>query len=418
MDRNIVYPGAIPLDTDLLNTNRNAMVALGALIGATLGKTTVVDGLTVTPASPAALAVVVGPGSITQLSPVDQNGYGSLPADVVDSVMKMGVTLSATSFTLSAPMVSGQSVNYLIQAAFSEADVSPVVLPYYNAANPAQPFLGPANSGAPQATLRQQSVQLQLKAGAGGITGTQATPPVDSGWIGLAVVTVNYGQTQILAANIALMPTNAMLPYKLPDLRPGFANMQAFSSSGSFIVPSGVSRVRVKVIGGGGAGGTHASLPGGGGGAGGQAVSIISGLVAGSSIPVTVGAAGIGPASPGNGGNGGTSSFGVFVSATGGMGGIGGTAAADPAGTIGGIGVGGMVNYAGSWGTDAISLFTRGGDGGGPGSGRGSTGLNPGMAATGWGGGGGGGGGSSAPDGTGTGGPGGNGGSGIVIVEY
>jgi hypothetical protein len=417
MDRNIVYPGAIPLDTDLLSTNRNAMVALGALIGATLGKTTVVDGLVVTPASPAALAVVVGPGSITQLSLVDQNGYGSLPADAADSVMKMGVNLAATSFTLSAPAVSGQSVNYLIQAAFSEADVSPVVLPYYNAANPAQPFLGPANSGAAQATLRQQRVQLQLKAGAAGISGTQATPPVDSGWIGLAVVTVNYGQTQILAANIAAMPTNAVLPYKLPDLRPGFASMQVFGTSGTFIVPSGVSRVRVKVIGGGGAGGTHATMPGGGGGAGGQAVSIIPGFVAGTAVPVTVGAAGVGSPTPGNGGNGGTSSFGVFVSATGGLGGIGGTAAVNTAGAIGGIGVGGIVNYAGGWGTDAIALFTRGGDGGGPGNGRGSTGFNPGMAATGWGGGGGGGG-SSAPDGTGIGGQGGNGGSGLVIVEY
>ncbi len=28
MDRNIVYPGAIPLDTDLLSVNRNAMIAL------------------------------------------------------------------------------------------------------------------------------------------------------------------------------------------------------------------------------------------------------------------------------------------------------------------------------------------------------------------------------------------------------
>ncbi len=45
MDRIIVYPGAIPLDTDLLNTNRNVMIALHALISATLGTATAVDGL-------------------------------------------------------------------------------------------------------------------------------------------------------------------------------------------------------------------------------------------------------------------------------------------------------------------------------------------------------------------------------------
>ncbi len=45
MDRNLVYPGAIPLDTDILSLNRNAMVALGFLAQACLGTNTVVDGL-------------------------------------------------------------------------------------------------------------------------------------------------------------------------------------------------------------------------------------------------------------------------------------------------------------------------------------------------------------------------------------
>jgi hypothetical protein len=134
MDRNIVYPGSIPLDTDLLNTNRNAMVALGALISATLGQSTVVDGLAVTPTTPATLSIAVGPGSLTQLTNVDQNAYGSLAADTADPLVKMGVNLGTTTFTLAAPTTSGQSVTYLIEAAFQEADIDPVVLPYYNAA--------------------------------------------------------------------------------------------------------------------------------------------------------------------------------------------------------------------------------------------------------------------------------------------
>jgi hypothetical protein len=417
MDRNIVYPGSIPLDTDLLGTNRNAMVAIGALIGAVLGQGVVTDGLGVSPTSPAGLGVVVAAGVISQYAPLDQNAYGSLGSDTADSIMKMGVLLQPTSFTLAAPAASGQSVNYVIQATFSEADVNPVVLPYYNAANPAQPFLGPANTGAAQPTLRQQLVQLQLKAGAPGIAGAQATPPVDTGWTGLAVVTVNYGQTQIVAANIAATPSNTLLPYKLPDLRPGFAEIAAFGAGGDFTVPSGVSRLRVTVIGGGGAGGTHASEPGGGGGAGGQAVGIVIGLMAGTVIPVTVGAAGEAPGTPGNGGNGGTSSFGAYLSATGGFGGIGGTALAVSAGGSGGGGIGGLVNYPGSWGTDGITATARGGDGGGPGNGRGTSGLIQGIAAPGWGGGGGGGGASQAGGG-GAGALGGNGGSGLVIVEF
>ena len=105
MDRTIVYPGAIPLDTDLLISNRNVMVALGALVGATLGTGQVVDGLTVSPTQPASMAVSVAAGSITQYAVVDATGYGSLPADMTP-LMKMGVNTAPLSFTLAAPAVA------------------------------------------------------------------------------------------------------------------------------------------------------------------------------------------------------------------------------------------------------------------------------------------------------------------------
>ena len=75
MDRNIVYPGSIPLDTDILYPNRNAMVGIAALTAAALGSNTVVDGLVCTPSSPASLTVNIGPGSITQLTAVDATSY-------------------------------------------------------------------------------------------------------------------------------------------------------------------------------------------------------------------------------------------------------------------------------------------------------------------------------------------------------
>jgi hypothetical protein len=199
MDRIIVYPGGIPLDTDLLSTNRNAMVALGYLAQATLGSGMVVDGLACTPTVPASLAMNVGPGSISELSVIDALPYGSLAADSSSPLVKLGVNTASTSFTLTAPTTSGQSVNYLVQATLQESDSVPVVLPYYNAADPAQPYSGPGNTGTAQNTERLQRVQLQLKAGAPAAAGSQITPPVDNGWVGLYVITVNYGQTQVTA---------------------------------------------------------------------------------------------------------------------------------------------------------------------------------------------------------------------------
>src|SRR5665213_2643875 len=240
MDRNIIYPGSIPLDTDLLSVNRNAMVGLGYLAQAVLGQSTIADGLACSSTSPASLTVIVGPGCITQLTAVDTLSYGSLPADTVDPLLKMGINISSTNFSLVAPSTSGQSTNYLIQASFLESDVSPVVLPYYNAANSAQPYSGPANSGVPQNTQRIQRVQLELKAGAPALAGQQQTPPVDAGWVGLYTISVGYGQTQVVASNIALLPsapfltwpsTKTLLCFRRADL---YDIRQFYSSSGGY----------------------------------------------------------------------------------------------------------------------------------------------------------------------------------------
>lgn len=417
MDRNIVYPGSIPQDTDILYPNRNAMIGIAALTAATLGAGVTVDGLACVPTVPASLSVSVGPGSITQLSSLDAVAYGSLAADVTDQIVKTGINLQPVNFTFATPQSSGQSINYLIEASFSETDTDPVVLPYVNAANPSQALSGPNNSGAAQNTQRVQRVQLQVKPGAATLTGAQVTPPVDAGWVGLYVITVNYGQSAITSADISVAPGAPFLQYKLPALRPGYSTMQVFTSPGEFVVPAGVTSVRVELIGGGGSGGYHASMPGGGGGAGGRAISVVSGLAPGQIIPVSVGGGGAIPNSPGTGGNGGTSAF-AGILALGGAGGGGGTAVGviSNAGGAGGGASGGQVNVAGSDGGDAIAVAYRGGDGGGPGNGRGTSGPIPGISAPGYGGGGGGGGCSTASSPVGY--SGGAGGNGLVIIEY
>ncbi len=413
MDRQIVFPGSIPLDTDLLSLQRNVMVAMGYLAQATLGGASLVDGLACTPTVPASLTVTVGPGSITALTTIDSTAFGSLPADSADPLIKMGVNITPTTFTLTAPPTSGQSINYLIQAALLETDASPVVLPYYNAANPAQPYSGPDNTGVAQNTQRLQSVQLQLKPGAPANAGSQMTPTVDSGWVGLYVVTVNYGQTQVTAASIATLPTAPFVQFKLNSLTPGFSRMATWYNSATFTVPGGVYRLKVRLCGGGGGAGAGANgLGGAGGGAGGYAEAILQ-VTPGTVIPVTVGAGGTGAVSSGLGGTGSTSSFGTYVSATGGAGGE--SAQAYAAGGAPGFGAGGAIVMTGGYGSDGnggtvmfagnggASAFGGGGRAAAAGSYAQQNGTAPGS---------GGGGCYGSP------GNGGAGASGIVIVEY
>lgn len=121
----------------------------------------------------------------------------------------------------------------------------------------------------------------------------------------------------------------------------GSGNIRVYGlgMSGTFTVPVGVTNVRVRLWGGGGYNA---------GSGGGFALKTIYGLVPGTAITVTVGAA--------PNGAGGTSSFGSYVSATG-----GGTTSSS-----GGTGVGGDINTTGgaSDGTGSggsASLFGNGG---------------------------------------------------------
>ena len=213
MDRQIVYAGAIPLDTDILSIERNVLVALGFLAQATLGTGPVFDGLPCTPVA-GQLAVSVGPGSGAAVLPLDPNGFGSIPAGV-SSIVALGCNLQPVELTLGAPSASGSSQIWLIQACITEEDTSTVVLPYWNAANPAIPFAGPGNSGTAQPTCRVQRVTLNAKAGVPAPTGTETAPTADAGWVGLYSVTTDAGATQIAQSQIAQIFGAPLLSWKL-----------------------------------------------------------------------------------------------------------------------------------------------------------------------------------------------------------
>jgi hypothetical protein len=289
-----------------------------------------------------------------------------MPPNTTGTIVKVGINLAPTGFTVTPPTTSGQSVVYLIQAAFQEADTKPIVLPYYNSAMPSQPYSGPSNSGLPQNTVREQKVQLQLKAGISAVIGTQVPPPVDNGWVGLYLITVSYGQTAIDSASIGTLPTAPFLNVKLPALKPGFGTgVRTYTASGTFVVPAGVTQVEVELWGAGA--GTYASMPGlasGGGSGGGFARKRVTGLTPGQSVAVTVGtggAAGHVAGSVPTGG--GSSSFGVYVSATGGaLNYLANPASPQNGATPPGMGVGGDVNLGGSAGQ--AGMLNQGGMGG------------------------------------------------------
>ncbi len=361
MNRTIVYPGSIPQDTDILSLNRNTMIGIGYLAQAVLGSNVVADGLACSPTSPASMAVAVGPGSITSFGPIDINPYGSLPADTSELVVKMGINLDPVTFNLNAPAATGTAINYLVEASFFEGDTSPAVLPYYNAANPSQPFSGPGNSGTTQNTLRVENVQLRLVTGQAAPEGTQVTPTPDPGWVGLWVITVFSSMTSIGGGTISAYPTAPFLPFKLPELTPGHSSMAVIASNQTWTPPFGTTLVKLRMVGGGGGGGNGGG-GGGGGGAGGGYVEGYYAVTAGVSVYCTVGSGGSA------GSAGGTSSFGTIASAGGGgAGGVGSSSGGGTGAGTPGAGSGEGLLLSGTPGQSGLanSAILIGGCGGG-----------------------------------------------------
>ena len=165
-----------------------------------------------------------------------------------------------------------------------------------------------------------------------------------------------------------------------------------FTSSGTFTVPSGVTKISAVLIGGGGAGGGSGSGSGGNGGGGGGLIYVNDFPVTpGQTLAVIVGAGG-GGVSGGTGGNGGNSSITGIATA---FGGTGGAADYQQSVGAGGAGEGGSGGATGGSGGRA-TLTTGAGGGGAAGySGNGGTGgnaavINGGVAGSGGGAGGGG----------------------------
>lgn len=173
-----------------------------------------------------------------------------------------------------------------------------------------------------------------------------------------------------------------------PTPTPGSAQIDVFTSSGTWTKPDGAKLVEIVCVGGGGAGGSGArraagALATGGGGGGGAAVAsrVIPASALGATEAVSVGAGGaggsgvVGDNTNGNSGaNGTSSSFGAHVRATGGTAGAGGTTSGAASGGNAGSGL-----FAGSAGAASSATGGAGGNSSGASGGAGGGGAGGGI---------------------------------------
>ncbi|MGB8840763.1 MAG: hypothetical protein WCC64_06805 [Aliidongia sp.] len=237
MDRQQVYPLAIPYETDFLWAQRFTQEGLGLLSADLLGSGPIASGLVCTPTSPASLAVSIGPGRLYQTSLLDTNAYGQLTGtnvatingqqvagglssdtDSFHSVLKQGLLRDPQIIACPAPSSAGTSISYLIEAMFQEIDTTPSVQQFFNTQNPGTSLTGPNGSGLTLPTVRACQCVVQAKTGIAAATGTQTVPAADAGWVPLYVVTVAFGQTVVTTANIAVASGAPFLTQTLPQL--------------------------------------------------------------------------------------------------------------------------------------------------------------------------------------------------------
>ncbi len=433
MDRQIVYVGAVPLDTDQLLQSRHTMIGLGYLTKMVVGDdASYADGLSCNPGQ--GLSVVIGPGSLTSPTVVDAAFIGLLPPNG-DPLVKMGIN------TASVVLSIGGSGSWLISASVAEAQAGDAVVAYYNAAMPTQTLFGPGGNGAAQASVVQQRVALSVSS-----TPASSGGASSGGTVPLWIVDLPAGATAITSDMISIAPGAPFLPVKLPAAAPlasptftgtpnaptpavgdvssllattafvSAASRRAravWTKAGSYVwtCPSGVSQVLLRGWGPGGAGGIGSGgYPGGGGGGGGY-LEVLLDVEPGQIYAVLVGAGGTNLVSSTTTGFGGILS--VFGGGNGGNGGAGQSGAGGTAGSDAVLQLEALSNPGASTGQAGYVLGGVGiGGAGGPtfgtGSGHPTIGGTVGAAGL-WPGGGGSGG---------TNGAGGTGASGLLILEW
>jgi hypothetical protein len=400
LDRPLIYPNELPMVEDLLDGWKAALYSAGYIAAATIGPSTGVQGLAIS-STGIDLNVTIGTGSIYASTQVDATAYGTLGTDS-NNIMKQGILAAPVTLTnitsTGVPATTGYSQYWLIEVAYLDADVSAIVPPYLNSANPLVPWAGANNLGGSQYTVRQGQLVVNMIPGTAAPTGSQTVPATTAGYTAIYTVLVAHGQTTVTSANWAQLsatPTSTPWFPNLEGLQTSLTGTrllgvpQVFTTPGTatYTPTAGTTAVIVECQGAGGGGGggvTNVSgncAAGTSGNAGaygrGRFTSSFSG------VTVTIGAGGAGGVGA-NGTSGGTSSFGSLLSSPGGPAGSAGTSQTGSAsggnGNLSGSPTGANISGAnGGVGTPSggvhSSQFAYGGNGG-------STIFGPGGTAT------------------------------------
>lgn len=155
MDRLIQYPAQIPLVEDMLNAQRNAMVGVGHLAGATFGANTVAaSGFACAPGE--GLTLTIAPGALLAPGVVDASAYGTLAA-VSSALVRQFI--SRDPVTLAVPAAGA---TYIVSVTPLTVDTDDTVLPFYNAADPSVTYAGEGNSGLAAPTVRRDESVLSI----------------------------------------------------------------------------------------------------------------------------------------------------------------------------------------------------------------------------------------------------------------
>lgn len=191
-------------------------------------------------------------------------------------------------------------------------------------------------------------VSVSASTGAVTVANTGVTSAVAGTGIGVsgatgAVTFTNSGVTSIVAGSgITVSGATGAVTVSASA---GGINSQVFTSSGTFTIPSGVTKLKMTIVGGGGNGRGGTDVSNGGGGGGGAAIKYLTGITPGNTLTVTVGAA-AGTSSVASG----TQSI-TTVSATGGS-----TPTVTQTAGVGGVGSNGDLNIKGAGGGPGITI--------------------------------------------------------------
>ena len=201
MDRTIIDPLEQMRDFDFVMGAKDVLLALAGLC-ADLYSTlpySVVGGLTASQTTIPTLSFNLTAGRVYQFAQADAAAVGSIPLDAT-TIVQQGYAAPQT-ITLTAPS-SGQSQWTLIQAQFSQVDAVRAsdpnggIVPFYNASNPSQPTSNSIN------TVRKGLCVLQAISGSPATTGSETPPTATNGWVGLYLIDLAGGQTQIGTSQI------------------------------------------------------------------------------------------------------------------------------------------------------------------------------------------------------------------------